>query len=464
MDSRSIVVSFVVLVFTILPAGAQVSDVVVSRYEPIARRLMETGLRNPQAYEMLERLTSEAPRRLSGSSDAAKAVELTKRMMHDLKFDNVHLELIKVPHWVRGPVERGTAIVPNGKKSPLTICALGGSIATPKGGITAEVVEVKSFEELQALGPKAKGKIIFYNRPFDASEFNTFEAYGGAVDQRSKGAVEAARVGGVAALVRSMTLALDDVPHTGMMGYVDSVAKVPAAAVSTMDANMLSEMLKKGQKVRVKLELSCETLPDVESANVVGEITGSEFPNEVIVVGGHLDCWDKGSGAHDDGAGCVQAIEALRLIKELGLKPKRTIRAVMFMNEENGLRGGKAYPVAPERQGEKHIAALESDRGGFAPRGITIAADSVVVRRVQSWRPLFEILSAGQLDPGYGGVDISPLMDRGIPGFGLHPEGHRYFDYHHSANDTIDKVNARELEMGAVVEALFCYIVAQEGL
>jgi len=226
----------------------------------------------------------------------------------------------------------------------------------------------------------------------------------------------------------------------------------------------LSELLKKGEKVRVRLELSCETFPDVSSANVIGEITGSERPDEVIVVGGHLDCWDKGSGAHDDGAGCVQAIEALRLIKELGLKPKRTIRAVMFMNEENGLRGGKAYPVAPERQGEKHIAALESDRGGFAPRGITIAADSVVTRRVQRWQSVLEVVSAGQLDPGYGGVDISPLMDRGVPGFGLHPENHRYFDYHHSDNDTIDKVNPRELEMGAIVEALFCYLVAQEGL
>jgi Zn-dependent M28 family amino/carboxypeptidase len=361
-------------------------------------------------------------------------------------------------------VERGGVVLKDGTVKPLSMCALGGSIATPKGGITAEVIEVKSLEEARALGAKAKGKIIFFNRAFDATKFNSFEAYGGAVDQRSRGAVEASKVGAVAALVRSMTLALDDVPHTGTMGYVDSVAKIPGAAVSTLGANMLSDLLNKGQSVRVTLELNCQTLPDVESANVVGQITGTELPNEVIVVGGHLDCWDKGSGAHDDGAGCMQAIEALRLIKELGLTPRRTIRAVMFINEENGNRGGKAYPDAPQRKGEKHIAAMESDRGGFAPRGFTIAADSMVVRRVQGWRRLFDILSAGQIDPGYGGVDISPLMDRGVPGFGLHPENHRYFDYHHSANDTIDKVNARELEMGAIVEALFCYVVAQEGL
>lgn len=442
----------------------QSHDSIPSRYEQIARTLMETGLGGSHAHRMLTRLTAEAPHRLSGSPDAAKAVTLTKQMMSDLGFDNVHLERVMVPHWVRGSVERGALVHRDRTAKPLSVCALGGSIATPKGGITAEVVEVKSFEELRALGTKAKGKIIFFNRPFDAGKFSTFEAYGGAVDQRSRGAVEAAKVGGVAALVRSMTLAVDDVPHTGTMGYVDSVAKIPGAAVSTLGADLLSDMLKKDQNVRVTLELSCETLPDAESANVVGQITGTEFPHEVIVVGGHLDCWDKGSGAHDDGAGCVQAIEALRLIRELGLKPKRTIRAVMFMNEENGNRGGRAYPVAPQREGEKHIAAMESDRGGFAPRGFTVAADSLVLRRVLGWRPLFEILSAGQIDPGYGGVDISPLMDRGVPGFGLHPENHRYFDYHHSANDTIDKVNARELEMGAIVEALLCYLVAEEGL
>jgi carboxypeptidase Q len=326
------------------------------------------------------------------------------------------------------------------------------------------VIEVKSFDELRSLGDAAKGKIVFFNRPFDATKLNTFEAYGGAVDQRGRGAVEAAKVGGIAALVRSMTLAADDVPHTGVMSYVDSVKKIPAAAVSTVDADMLSRLLRHEKNVRVRMNLSCKTLPDVQSANVVGEITGSEKPDEVIVVGGHLDCWDKGQGAHDDGSGSVQAIEVVNLIKKLGLKPKRTIRAVMFMNEENGDRGGKAYPIAPERNGEKHVAAIESDRGGFAPRGISVQADSTVLSKVQQWAPFFKRLDAGEIQSGYSGVDVFPTVETGVPGFGLDVENQRYFDYHHSDNDTIDKVNRRELELGAIVEAMLCYLISEEGL
>jgi len=346
----------------------------------------------------------------------------------------------------------------------LSVCALGRSIGTPKGGIIAGVVEVHSFDELTALGRKAQGKIIFYNRPMDPELPNTFAAYVGAVDQRSRGAIEAAKAGGVAALVRSMTLALDDVPHTGAMGYQDSVPKVPAAAVSTVGANALSRILAEDPDAQLFLELSCETLPDVESANVVGELRGSERPNEIIVVGGHLDAWDKGSGAHDDGSGCVQAIEAINLLRKIGITPKRTIRAVMFMNEENGTRGAKAYPVAPEREGEMHVAAIESDRGGFAPRGIDVQGDSTVLAKVKTWQPLFELLSAGRIEEGYGGVDIQPLASEGVPSFGLDPENHRYFDYHHSDNDRIDKVNSRELEMGAIVEALLCYLISEDGL
>jgi Zn-dependent M28 family amino/carboxypeptidase len=276
--------------------------------------------------------------------------------------------------------------------------------------------------------------------------------------------VEAAKAGGVAALVRSMTNAIDDVPHTGTMSYRDSIPKIPAAAISTVDANMLSGLLRAGGPVRVRLTLTCRSHGDVESANVMGEITGSGHPEEIVVVGGHLDCWDKGSGAHDDGSGCIQAIEAVNLLKTLGLHPKRTIRAVMFINEENGLRGGRAYVVAPERAGEKHVAALESDRGGFAPRGFTVHGDSLLLLRARSWTSLFTPLWADRILPGYSGVDVSPLVNGGVPGFGLDVETHRYFDYHHSDNDTIDKVNPRELEMGAIVEALLCYLIAEEGL
>jgi Zn-dependent M28 family amino/carboxypeptidase len=222
--------------------------------------------------------------------------------------------------------------------------------------------------------------------------------------------------------------------------------------------------LKKQKRVKIHLKVTPKTLPDVESANVMGQITGSEKPNEIIVVGGHLDSWDKGQGAHDDGGGCMQAIEVVNLLKKMGVKPKRTIRAIMFMNEENGNRGGKAYPIAPERVGEVHVAALESDAGVHAPRGISVKADSTVLKKIHEWKPYFEILNAGSINIGYGGVDIDPLLRTGVAGFGLVTENHRYFDYHHSDNDTIDKVHPREIELGAIVEALLCYLISEEGL
>jgi carboxypeptidase Q len=436
-----------------------------SHYVRIAGQLREEGLRWCLSHSLLRELTTRVPHRLSGSPGAAAAVDLTQKMMEEGGFENVRRERVMVPHWERGSVEE--AVVVGETRSAdvgLTVCALGGSIATPEEGITGEVLEVRSFDELRELGARARGKIIFFNRPFDPTLVNTFAAYGGAVDQRAAGAVEAARVGGVAALVRSMTSATEDVPHAGTMGYNDSIPKIPAAAVSTLDADMLSTMLHAGRTLRIRLKLNCRTLGEAESANVMGEITGASLPEEIVVVGGHLDAWDKGNGAHDDGAGCMQAIDVLSLIRALGLHPKRTIRAVMFMNEENGLRGGRAYAVAPERSGEKHVAAMESDRGGFAPRGFTVHGDSLLVERVRRWAPFFTPLWADRILPGYSGVDVSPLIATGVPGLGLDVETHRYFDYHHSENDTIDKVNSRELEMGAIVEALMCYLIAEEGL
>jgi len=447
------------------PGPLAVPEDTRSVHDSIASKLVDIGLREGEAYSMLQELTSTAGHRLSGSHGAAVAVELTKQMMISRGFDNVHLEHVMVPHWVRGPVEEAEILASRGRTAvPLSVCALGGSIATPEEGVTAEVIEVKSFEELQRLGRAAEGKVVFFNRPMDPGKLNTFESYGGAVDQRSRGAIEAAKVGGVAAIVRSMTLTLDDVPHTGQMNYADTVRKIPAAAVSTLGAQKLSKILSREKNVRVRLKLTCETLPDVPSANVVGEITGSEKPNEIIVVGGHLDSWDKGTGAHDDGAGCVQAIEVLSLIKKSGLRPRRTIRAVMFMNEENGLRGARAYPHAAERAGETHIAAIESDRGGFAPHGVSVHADSLVLEKVRRWISLFHKLGAGQIERGPSGADISQLVQRGVPGFALIVDTQRYFDYHHSDHDTIDKVHPRELEMGAIVEAFLCYLISEEGL
>ena len=423
--------------------------------------LLSAGMKERGAYALLRELTREAPHRLSGSQGAARAVRLVQRMMDSLGFANVHREDIAVPHWERGAAERCTIVRSGARGIRLSVCALGGSVGTQTGGITAEVLEVRSFEELARAGDTARGKIIFFNRPMDASLVNTFEAYGGAVDQRFGGAAEAAKAGGVAALVRSMTLADDDVPHTGVMGYRDGVRKIPTAALGARSADRLSAMLHRSAMVTVRLVLRCQTLPDAPSANVVGEIAGSVHPENVIVISGHLDCWDKGEGAHDDGAGCVQALEALRLLQAAGVRPHQSIRVVLYMNEENGSRGGKGYAQDPRREKENHVALMESDRGGFAPRGFTVDGDSSLLSRVMRWQSLFDAVGAGTITQGGGGADISPMAQKGIPCFGLLPENQRYFDYHHSDNDTLDKVNPRELELGAIIEALLAYLLSE---
>ncbi len=450
-----------VVIFMYCISYAQES--VPQKYQGTAETIVREALTSNQSYEMLANLLAATGHRLSGSPGAAKAVEWTKATMEQLGFDKVWLEPVTVPHWVRGSTE-SASVLAAGKRTaiPLRVTALGGSIGTPEGGITAEVVEVKSFDELRSLGEKAKGKIVFFNRPMDRAYLHTFEAYGRAVNQRGAGAIEAARAGGVAALVRSMTTRIDDSPHTGAMWYRDTITKVPSAAVSTRDAERLSAFLEKEPHLKVNLRLSCSTLPDVESANVIGQLTGSEYPNEVIVIGGHLDSWDLGVGAHDDGSGCVQSIEALRILKKLGLKPKRTIRAVMFMNEENGLRGGRAY-AAVERPGERHIAAIESDEGGFTPRGFGIG-DSLAYSAISQWAPLFEFMDASQIRFGGGGADISPLARKGVPPIGLMVDPHRYFDVHHSENDILENVNERELALGAGAMAILAYVIAEEGL
>ena len=464
--SRFVFLCVVAVLLVICAGPARGGDTDRSvQYKEFARRLLETGLRDGEAYAMLHEITSSARYRLSGSAGAATAIELTMHMMMKRGFEKVQAESLLVPHWERGTTEEAI-IMPTVKRKAisLSVCALGGSVATPKDGVTGEVVEVHSFEELQNPDLDTRGKIIFFNRPMDPTKLNTFEAYGGAVDQRSRGAIEAARAGAVAAIVRSMTLAFDDVPHTGAMGYQDSIPKVPAAAVSTVGADQLSRLLKMDPGLKVRLKLSCRTLPDIPSANVLGEVRGALSPDEIIVVGGHLDCWDKGAGAHDDAAGCVQAMEVINILKKLHLRPKKTIRAVLFMNEENGNRGGKAYPVAVTRQGEKQIAAIESDRGGFMPLGFSFQGDSLLFEKISRWGAVFEEMGMGKIEKGYSGVDVSPTVQQGVPGFGLLVESQRYFDYHHSDNDTIDKVNPRELELGAVAEALLCYLISEEGL
>jgi carboxypeptidase Q len=464
MKYHRIILLSISIIFTSYHLSSQVKDTVKVRpYESIAGQIITEGLKTCKAYTLLHELTTDIGHRLVGSADAAKAVEWGKKTMKDLGFQNVHTEPCMVPHWVRGQIEEASIITSTGKNVPINICALGGSVGTDVDGITAGVIKVKSFDELKSLGDKATGKIIFFNRPMDRSKINPGEAYGGAVNQRSIGAVEAARVGGVASLVRSMTMRLDDVPHTGAMRYNDSIPKVPSAAISTIGANLLDSLLSVDKNLKIRIKLTCQTLPDVESANVVGELTGSEKPEEIIVVGGHLDSWDKGQGAHDDGAGCAHSMEALRILKELGLKPKRTIRVILFMNEEFGLNGGIAY-AKEDHHGEKHICAIETDAGGFTPRGFGVGADSVNFPKFARWSYLLDPIDAGRITRGGGGADISELGRTGVITIGLRVDGQRYFDYHHSNNDTIDKVNDRELELGATAIAIFAYVIAQEGI
>jgi len=430
------------------------------------KEIYDEALKRGQSYEMLTELCTKIGARLSGSPGAAAAVDWSRHMMEKYDFDSVWLQPVMVPHWVRGQQEIARAL--NSKKMGtinLTICALGGSPGTGPSGISSQVIEVKNFDELKQLGMKAvQGKIIFFNRPMDPTQINTFAAYGGAVDQRGSGAVEAAKLGAVAVIVRSMGINLEDYPHTGGVRYSNDVTKIPAVAISTKHAELLSKLLKEEKDLQVYLETHCEILEDAPSFNVVGQINGGEYKDEIIDIGGHLDSWDLAQGAHDDGAGCVQSIEVLRLFKQLGIKPKRTLRAVMFMNEENGLRGGMKYAEIAKAKSENHIVAIESDEGGFTPRGFTMTANETVKNKIKSWKPLLEPYGLTDFEHPGGGADIGPLGALGTAMIGYLPDSQRYFDYHHTPVDTIDKVSKRELEMGAAAMAALVFLIDRYGL
>jgi hypothetical protein len=424
------------------------------------RALFARTLEDNGSHAILADLCAKAPKRLSGSAGYAAAVEWGRAKMVELGFENVRLEPCMVPHWERGAPETLAITAPQplaGEK--LAVLALGGSIATPADGLVGRVVEFKGLGDLRENGARAKGAIAFLNQPLDPTEIDTFRAYGKAVGQRWAGAMEAARAGAIAVVVRSMTLRLDDHPHTGSMGYADDVPKIPAAAISTRAAERLAALLAAGQPVELRLAMHCRTLPDVESFNVVGELVGKERPAEILVVGGHLDAWDAGDGAHDDGAGCAQALESLRLIRALGYGPRRTLRCVLFANEEFGTRGGNAYAKAHADELPNHVLALESDAGGFTPRGFDGTLSEAARARLD---PLYAALSFANIAhwaPGDGGVDIGPMKGAGVPLVGLVVDSQRYFDVHHAATDVIENVHPRELALGAAAMAALLHYV-----
>jgi carboxypeptidase Q len=445
---------FAVLILVLLSAGMEAQDP-----GKVLGSFFDEALTDTTAWKHLRYLCKNTPGRIDGSRSAAEAVEYTRIALLNAGADTVWLQKVPVPSWERG-FEKCTIISKLSGKESLLISALGLSIGTTKAGINSSVIEVHDFEELKLLGRKSiEGKIVFFNRPVDNKLINTFAGYGGAVNQRSMGASEAAQYGAVAVIVRSATQFSDNFPHTGVMHYKEGIKEIPAVAVSTRGADILSSRLNADPLLKVHLISTCKNNPDTWSFNVIGEIRGSEKPGEFITVGGHLDCWDITEGAHDDAGGCVQAIEAIRLFKKLGISTKRTVRAVLFMNEEMSSTGGKVYADEAARRGEVHYAAIESDRGVMSPRGFGFDAEGEKLERLQSLAKWFIPYNIRDFERGGGGSDIAPLKKSGALLIGYIPDSQRYFSYHHSANDTFEQVNIRELQMGSASIASLIFLI-----
>lgn len=427
------------------------------------RRIADEILMNGKAYDDLHFLTKQIGGRLAGSPQMPKAEQWGLKTLQSLNPDKAWLQQCMVPHWVRGGKDEANASY-SGKKKTLDVIALGNSKGSGKSGVTGDVIEVKSFEELEAKKDQLKNKIVFYNYPFNQKFIRTFEAYGDAVRYRGAGASRAAKYGAKGVIIRSMSESTDNYPHTGSLRYDSAYPLIPAVAIGLRDADWLSNQLKTG-KVSVNMKTYGYFLPDTIGHNVIAELTGSEFPNEYITIGGHLDSWDPGEGAHDDGTGIVQTIEVLRVLKTLGYKPKHSIRFVLFANEENGSKGGQKYAEEGTAKGEKHIFALETDAGGFTPRGFGFTGPEQQFKKIQSWQQLLAPYGASEIERGGGGTDIGPLSRAQNTPLGEYlPDSQRYFDIHHTRNDVFENVNKRELELGAVNIAALIYLIDKYGL
>ena len=423
--------------------------------------LFQKSLTEGKSYEWLDHLSNKIGGRLSGSLNLQRAIEWSKSELENLGLDKVYLQPVMVPKWIRGTFEYANIESSPGNTINVPVCALGGSISTPLGGLRAKVIEVKSFDELSKRKNEVNGKIVFFNRPMRSDFVNTFDAYSDAVDQRTQGAEIASKLGAVGVIVRSLNLKLDDQPHTGTMSYgnLPLTKRIPAASISTNGAELLSSMLSLNKNLKFYLKQTCKNLPDVKSFNVIGEIKGSKYPEEIMVVGAHLDSWDLGDGAHDDGAGVVQSMEVPRLLKKINYKPKRTLRIVLFINEENGQRVAAKYNEESKIKKENHVFAIESDTGGFSPSGFSIDSNEEKFKIIEKWSIYFKPYLIHHFEKGRSGADISFLKNKNNVLVGFRTDSQRYFEYHHSENDVFSSINKRELELGAASIASLVYLV-----
>ena len=423
--------------------------------------IYSVSLNDSKSYDWLEYLSKNIGPRLSGSLNAERSVKWTKKTLESIGLDSIWLQPVMVPKWVRGNFEYAFIESSPGNTINVNVCALGGSIPTPSSGIKSNVIEVKSFKELESLGKKnIKNKIVFFNRPMQKELINTFESYSNAVNQRYDGARIASKYGALAVIVRSLTLKHDYVPHTGVMSYgnIPIKSRIPAMAISTNDADLLSSLLNLNPNLKFFMKQNCRNFPDVLSYNVIGEIKGSKKPNDIILIGAHLDSWDLGDGSHDDGAGVVQSMDVLRILKKINYKFNRTLRVVLFMNEENGQKGAIEYFNISKKKKTNHLIAIESDAGGFTPRGFSINTNDLKFKKILSWKKYFEKYQVHYFVRGQSGVDIEYLKNEKNVLVGLRPDSQRYFDYHHSSSDIFETVNQRELELGTAAIASLVFL------
>ena len=430
------------------------------------KKISDEILSNGKAYDLLHQLTKQIGGRLAGSPQFAKAVQWGQSSMQLMGADTVYLQQCMVPHWVRGGKDKVEIIATGNTKSstPLDALALGNSLGSAGKVVSAEVLAVADFADLEKRKNEVKGKIVYYNYAFNPTYIIPGQAYGETGVYRRNGPSRAAKYGAVAVLIRSLTEATDNNPHTGAMAYNDSFPKIPAAALGYADADKLWYLAQKST-VKISLSTNAHFLPDTIGHNVIAELRGTEFPDQYITIGGHLDSWDVNEGAHDDGAGVVHTIEVMRALKALGYQPKHSIRFVLFANEENGLRGGEKYAEVAKAKNEKHIFALESDEGGFTPRGFGFTMNATQLQKVQSWLPLLKPYGTADLSNGGGGADIGPLAKKmQTPIAGLTPDNQRYFDIHHARSDVFEAVNKRELLLGAVNMTALIYLIDKYGL